>query len=207
MLIPMAIIGVVIWWSLKRLKEHQQAWQTVAQQLRLSYFNTSQWQVGEIQGSYRGHEVRIWSFHRGGGKNKQTYTAITTRLPQSLGLGLHITPEGFFTGLGKAFGVQDIQVGDQRFDQAFLIKGRDEAKVVRLLSAEVRDELMRYNSSCGALNLTDEHIYWEEREIQTDLNALTAVLDAQQRAVHAIHQSWISTSSEVGQPAFWEVRG
>jgi hypothetical protein len=50
----------------------------------------------------------------------------------------YVNPEGFrfsihrngvFTNLGKLFGMQDIEVGDPEFDEAFVIKGTDEFKV------------------------------------------------------------------------------
>ena len=55
----------------------------------------------------------------------------------------YINPEGFrftiyrknlFSDLGKFLGMQDIEVGDPEFDEAFIIKGNDESKVVSLFS-------------------------------------------------------------------------
>lgn len=55
----------------------------------------------------------------------------------------YINPEGFrftiyrknlFSDLGKLLGMQDIEVGDPEFDEAFIIKGNDESKVVSLFS-------------------------------------------------------------------------
>jgi hypothetical protein len=37
--------------------------------------------------------------------------------------------KGFFSDLGKLLGMQDIEVGDPEFDEAFIIKGNDESKV------------------------------------------------------------------------------
>ena len=50
----------------------------------------------------------------------------------------YVNPEGFrftiyrkgiFSELGKLLGMQDIEVGDPEFDEAFIIKGNDEFKV------------------------------------------------------------------------------
>ena len=50
----------------------------------------------------------------------------------------YINPEGFrftiyrkslFSNLGKLLGMQNIEVGDPEFDEAFIIKGNDESKV------------------------------------------------------------------------------
>ena len=40
-----------------------------------------------------------------------------------------IYPAGFFSPLGRWLGMQDISIGDARFDEHFVIKGNNEAKV------------------------------------------------------------------------------
>ncbi len=60
----------------------------------------------------------------------------------------YVNPDGFrfdiyrksvFTNLGKLFGMQDIEIGVEPFDEEFVIKGNDEAKVRALLgNADVR---------------------------------------------------------------------
>ena len=47
--------------------------------------------------------------------------------------------KGLFSELGKLLGMQDIEVGDPEFDEAFIVKGRDEARVRELFAdPEVR---------------------------------------------------------------------
>ena len=60
----------------------------------------------------------------------------------------YVNPEGFrftiyrkglFSDLGKLLGMQDIEVGDPEFDEAFIIKGNDESRVRELFAdPEVR---------------------------------------------------------------------
>ena len=45
------------------------------------------------------------------------------------GFRFTIYRKGFFSDLGKLLGMQDIEVGDPEFDEAFIIKGNDESKV------------------------------------------------------------------------------
>jgi hypothetical protein len=42
--------------------------------------------------------------------------------------------EGVFSGIAKAFGMQDIEVGDADFDERFIVKGTDESQVKALLA-------------------------------------------------------------------------
>jgi hypothetical protein len=50
------------------------------------------------------------------------------------GFGFTIYRKGFFSALGKLLGMQDIEVGDPDFDEAFVIKGNDEGKVCGLFA-------------------------------------------------------------------------
>lgn len=47
---------------------------------------------------------------------------------------------GVFSNLGKFFGMQDIEIGNRDFDEAFIIKSNDEGKVRRLFQmAQLRE--------------------------------------------------------------------
>jgi len=50
------------------------------------------------------------------------------------GFRFTIYRKGFFSDLGKLLGMQDIEVGDPEFDEAFIIKGNDEGKVCSLFA-------------------------------------------------------------------------
>ncbi len=54
------------------------------------------------------------------------------------GFRFTIYRKGIFSDLGKLLGMQDIEVGDPEFDEAFIIKGTDEYKV-RDLFANAQD--------------------------------------------------------------------
>jgi hypothetical protein len=64
----------------------------------------------------------------------------------------YVNPEGFrftiyrkglFSELGKLLGMQDIEVGDPEFDEAFIIKGNDEGRVQTLFADARLRELVR----------------------------------------------------------------
>jgi hypothetical protein len=52
------------------------------------------------------------------------------------GLRLSVSRANPFTGIGKLFGMQDIEVGDTDFDRAFVVKGNDPERVRELLGGE-----------------------------------------------------------------------
>jgi hypothetical protein len=50
--------------------------------------------------------------------------------------------KGFFTNIGKWFGMQDVTVGYEDFDRDFVIKGKDELKLQRLFANQKIRELI-----------------------------------------------------------------
>ena len=52
-----------------------------------------------------------------------------------------ISREGFFSSIGKFFGMQDIEIGDPFFDKQFIIKGNDPKKIKLLLADDRIKEL------------------------------------------------------------------
>jgi hypothetical protein len=50
------------------------------------------------------------------------------------GFRFTIYRKGFFSDLGKLFGMQDIELGISEFDEAFIIQGNDESKVRALFA-------------------------------------------------------------------------
>lgn len=49
---------------------------------------------------------------------------------------------GFFSDVGKWFGMQDIEIGDEAFDRDFIVKANDESKIRELLSNRQLRELL-----------------------------------------------------------------
>lgn len=52
--------------------------------------------------------------------------------------------KGLFSNIGKALGMQDIEVGYPEFDDEFIIKGNDETKIIELFSNDKIRELITY---------------------------------------------------------------
>jgi hypothetical protein len=78
-----------------------------------------------------------------------TSIQIVAYFPQPLGIGLSVYPEKWTAKLAKAFGLgkQDIVVGDDEFDTAFVVQGDEPTEVVRLLSPEFQRAVLDFASS------------------------------------------------------------
>ena len=62
------------------------------------------------------------------------YTRMRAPYVNPEGFRFTIYRKGFFSDLGKLLGMQDIEVGEPDFDEAFIIKGNDEDRVRVLFS-------------------------------------------------------------------------
>ena len=70
------------------------------------------------------------------------YTRMRAPFINKDGLYFDISNEGFFSSIGKLLGMQDIVVGDQVFDDRFLIKGNSPDKIKLLLADDRIRELI-----------------------------------------------------------------
>lgn len=63
-----------------------------------------------------------------------TYTRMRAPYINKDGFRFNIYKKSIFSGLGKIFGMQDVEIGDPQFDEEYIIQGKPEESVKRLLS-------------------------------------------------------------------------
>lgn len=68
------------------------------------------------------------------GENSTTYTRMRSPYVNKDGFQFAIYRQGFFSEVGKVFGMQDIEIGNDEFDRNFIIQGNDEFKVRQLFA-------------------------------------------------------------------------
>ena len=80
--------------------------------------------------------------------------------------------KSIFSDLGKWFGMQDIETGDRSFDEAYIVKSNDEAKVRRLLAAPRLRYLIRLQPEIQFSVKDDENNFWTGRNFPTGVDEL-----------------------------------
>lgn len=75
--------------------------------------------------------------------SSSTYTRLRAPFVNKDGLYFKIYREGFFSSVGKFFGMQDLEIGDPFFDSSFVIKGNDQRQLARLLSDQHLKDLFQ----------------------------------------------------------------
>ena len=111
-----------------------EVWRQLSQEIGAEFVKGGLWKGNKVQAHVGPWIDHLGHLHRLDRKNGK-YLTHECVLP-------YVNPEGFrftiyrksiFSDLGKLLGMQDIEVGDPDFDEAFIIKGNDESKVRELL--------------------------------------------------------------------------
>jgi hypothetical protein len=124
-----------------------------------------------------------------GGETPTTYTRLRAPFVNADGLHFTVYRNHLFTGLAKALGFQDIEIGDPSFDDAFVIKGNNEPQVKRLFANPAIRELLHAQPHVHFTVKDDEgwfatqfpqgvdELYFRAPAIIKDLDRLKALYD------------------------------
>ena len=98
-----------------------------------------------IEGGFWGKDVLIYkhgewqilldTYIVSTGQSSYTLTRMRAPFVNKDGLYFKISRQGFFSSIGKIFGMQDIEIGDPFFDEQFIIKSNNPEKI-KLLFAD-----------------------------------------------------------------------
>jgi hypothetical protein len=178
-LVFLAIAGVAfaaISIGISQSKKTNEAWASAAKQLQLVFQPSQLFSRPRISGIHNGCSVLVTTFSKGSGKNQTTYTRFRVSYPHSLDLGLRLSRQGLLSGIGKFFGSQDIEVGDEGFDDAIVVKGRDPERVKDFLTLSRRMRAARFLTTYQGSCIDDLKVEWERRHVERDPNKIVRMI-------------------------------
>lgn len=161
-----------------------EVWGQFANEIGGEYINQGVFKPKQVIVEFEGWIIVLDSFSRSHGKSSTAYTRIRAPYKPIDRLQFKIYKSGLFSDLGKAFGMQDIELGEKKFDENFIIKGNPEDKVRELLSSDKVKELIekvdrlsleiKDGERMFASNLISgtHELYYESVGIIKDLNRL-----------------------------------
>ncbi len=79
-----------------------------------------------------------WDQRRHDPEQHVPFTRLVGAAPKPFLLTARIEFEVMFSGIGSALGAQDVETGDEEFDEMFIVKSSDEHQVLDLLGPEAR---------------------------------------------------------------------
>jgi hypothetical protein len=140
-------------------KAQVREWQKYAAEnhLRLS----GEYPMFQLEGANHGINVRFWQIEQqldaGDDESPPEVEIISeaaVSIPVPVGQ-LAVAREGFLEKVGKTLGGEDVKVGDPQFDTAFIVKGVNPARVLRLLTVPVRLALLGAQRSHPDVEIDD----------------------------------------------------
>ncbi|MFA7532757.1 MAG: hypothetical protein WCY46_00350 [Tissierellaceae bacterium] len=161
-----------------------EVWGQFANEMGGEYINKGVFKPKQVIVEFEGWVIILDSFSRSHGKSSTTYTRIRTPYNPIDRLQFKIYKSGLFSDLGKALGMQDIEIGEVDFDEKFIIKGDSEDKVREFLSGDKIKELImkldrfsieiKHGEGMFSSNLVEgsHELYYESVGIIKDVNRL-----------------------------------
>ncbi len=111
----------------------REVWQRLAAQLGGAFVEGRWAHPDEVRAQLGGFDIVLDTYTVSTGKSSQTFTRMRAPFVNARGLRFHVHRASIFSGIGKAFGQQDIEIGDAAFDADFVIQGNDVDKVKNVL--------------------------------------------------------------------------
>ena len=116
-----------------------EVWRRLGEEIDADFIDGGFWKGSEVQAHVGPWTVTLDTYTVTTGHAHITYTRMRAPYVNPEGLRFTVYRKGLFSELGKLLGMQDIEVGDPEFDEAFILKGTDESRVRELFTnPEVR---------------------------------------------------------------------
>jgi hypothetical protein len=107
-------------------------WRRLSQEIGADFVDGGFWKGHKVQSAVGPWTVTLDTYTVSTGHSHITYTRLRAPYVNPEGFRFTVYRKGLFSGLGKLLGMQDIEVGDTEFDEAFIVKGNDESRVQEL---------------------------------------------------------------------------
>jgi hypothetical protein len=109
-------------------------WRQLSEVIGAEFLEGGFWKGSKVQAQVGPWTVTLGTHTDSSTDHSVHYTRMRAPYVNAEGCRFTIYRKGYFSDLGKLLGMQDIEVGEPDFDEAFIIKGNDEDRVRVLFS-------------------------------------------------------------------------
>jgi hypothetical protein len=106
-----------------------EVWRQLSQEIGAELVQGGFWKGSKVQATVKPWTITLDSYTVSSEHSHETFTRIRAPYVNPDGFRFTIYRKGLFSDLGKMLGMQDVEVGDPLFDEAFIIKGTNEGKL------------------------------------------------------------------------------
>jgi hypothetical protein len=150
--------------SLKNLfgPSKDELWQQLCAEIGADFIEGRLWKGSKVQAHVKSWTITLDTLTiSSGDASTGTFTNVTyTRMRAPYinrdGFRFKIYQQGFFSGLGKLLGMEDIEVGDPEFDDRYIIQGNNLGKVQLLFANPTIRQLIQAQPSMNLEVKDDE---------------------------------------------------
>jgi len=122
----------------------QEIWKQLCTEIGARYVDGGFWKGDKVQATHGPWTITLDTYTVSNGKTSTTYTRMRAPFVNTESFRFTVYRKGIFSDIGKWFGMQDIEIGDEAFDRDFILKSNQELKLQELLgSSGLRDLIDR----------------------------------------------------------------
>ena len=114
-----------------------EVWQKLSHEVGGDFDDGGFWKGSKLEVKHGEWTITLDTYTVSTGKSSTTYTRIRAPYINKDNFRFTIYRKSIFSGIGKALGMQDVEIGYPQFDDDFIIKGNDE-NLLRTLFANIK---------------------------------------------------------------------
>ena len=120
----------------------REIWHKLCQEIGADFVEGGTWQGDRVQATHGQWTITLDMYHVHTGKVPLAFTRLRAPYVNPDQFRFRVSKRGFFSGVARLLGMQDVEVGYADFDRDFIIKGNDEAKLRGLFANERLRQLL-----------------------------------------------------------------
>jgi len=156
--IVLAIIGTILFFSIRSNKKIVESWKMAAHNLHLTYSDDGVFNAGTITGRRSGHRISVSSYRQEQGKSSKEFTKYRVTYRTQIPVDFKITRQGAFHGIANFIGFQDIEVGNPSFDNRVVLRGKNAARIIEYLTPERQKKIEKMVAESSHILITNKYV-------------------------------------------------
>lgn len=146
----------------------EEVWRQVCEQTGATFSDGGFWKGSKVQARHGEWTITLDTFAVSTGKTTVVFTRLRAPYVNPDGFRFKIYRRSIFSNLGKFLGMDDVEIGEPAFDEAFIIKGTDPAKLKSLFASAKLRELIELQPRIDLSVRDDEGWFGAEFPPDTD---------------------------------------
>jgi hypothetical protein len=133
----------------------KEVWKQLSEEINADYINGGFFKSPRIEYKYKVWTIYLDTYTVSTGKSSTTFTRMRIPFINEKRFFFKIYRKGVFSNIGKALGMQDIEIGYDYFDNDYIIKGNEEILLIKLFQNHTIRDLIDKQSRI-LLEIKDE---------------------------------------------------